>query len=134
MAMKDYTTICSSAPSELLALIGLTNRDFIVERNLTMISRNLSLLDGFMSKHDDKFLWAAPIAGSTAFPCLKDPRLSVTKYCDELVATDGIMLLPSSVYDYGDRHFRLGFGRGNVPDILERWDASLQGKRQSIFD
>jgi hypothetical protein len=29
------------------------------------------------------------------------------------------MLLPSTVYDYGNEHFRLGFGRENMPEVLE---------------
>lgn len=31
-----------------------------------------------------------------------------------------IMLLPSTVYDCDDRHFKLGFGRENLPEALEK--------------
>ena len=37
-AYKDYTTICASAPGEILALIGLRERERIVARNLRTIS------------------------------------------------------------------------------------------------
>src|SRR5690606_20431206 len=41
MAFKDYTTICSSAPSEILGLMALRAADTILERNLSLIRRNL---------------------------------------------------------------------------------------------
>jgi hypothetical protein len=33
-----------------------------------------------------------------------------------------IMLLPSTVYDYGDSHFRVGFGRENLPQVLANFE------------
>src|SRR5579859_6548677 len=33
MALKDYTTICSSAPSEVLTAVALRNRHILLERN-----------------------------------------------------------------------------------------------------
>ncbi len=44
-AFKDYTTICSSAPSEYLAELALRQRARIVGRNLQIIRDNLALLD-----------------------------------------------------------------------------------------
>ena len=39
--LKDYTTICNSGPSELLAEIALGHRDQLIRRNLDIIaSRN----------------------------------------------------------------------------------------------
>ena len=35
--MKDYTTICSSAPSEVLALIALRARDAVLERSRSIV-------------------------------------------------------------------------------------------------
>ena len=41
--LKDYTTICASAPSEILALIGLRNRDTIVDRSMSVIRDGLAV-------------------------------------------------------------------------------------------
>jgi len=36
------------------------------------------------------------------------------------MADEGVMLLPSSVFDFGDEHVRLGLGRSNFADGLAR--------------
>jgi len=43
-ALKDYTTICNSAPSEFLTEGALRHREKLVARNLGLITRNLALL------------------------------------------------------------------------------------------
>ena len=40
--LKEYTTICNSAPSEFLAGVGLRNRKTILNRNLQIIQNNLN--------------------------------------------------------------------------------------------
>jgi hypothetical protein len=42
-AFKDYTTICNSAPSEVLALIALRARDRVLARNRAIVEANLPL-------------------------------------------------------------------------------------------
>jgi len=113
---KDFTTICGSAPSEILALIGLRSRDLIIARNLDTIKTNLALLDAFF-EDSDRFSWVKPRAGSIAFPRINSGQSALT-FCENLVAETGIMLLPSSVYGFGDSHFRLGFGRMNMPEVV----------------
>lgn len=54
---KDYTTICSSAPSEFLAALALRHRQTVVQRNLDLILGNLALADGFFARHGDRFSW-----------------------------------------------------------------------------
>src|SRR5206468_10888480 len=48
-AFKDYTTICSSAPSEILALIGLRARDAVLARSRAIVGSNLADLDRFFT-------------------------------------------------------------------------------------
>jgi len=43
--LKEYTTICNSAPSEFLARVGLRNRKLITDRNLKIVSENLELYE-----------------------------------------------------------------------------------------
>jgi hypothetical protein len=38
------------------------------------------------------------------------------------------MLLPSTTYDYGNRHFRLGFGRKNMPEALAKFDEYVRAE------
>jgi aspartate/methionine/tyrosine aminotransferase len=117
-ALKDYTTICSSAPSEFLAELALRHRAKIAWRNVERIRYNLNLLDEFFANHTDRFVWARPQAGPIAFPrLLGEP---IEPFCKRLVEATGVLLLPGTVYDDEGNHFRLGFGRKNFPEGLAR--------------
>ncbi|MEO8392259.1 MAG: aminotransferase class I/II-fold pyridoxal phosphate-dependent enzyme [Chloroflexota bacterium] len=126
--LKDYTTICSSAPSEILALIGLRARQTIVAEHRALIAANLEHLDDFFARRHDLMTWNRPKAGTIGFARLRD-GLSAEVFCKMLVEEAGIMLLPSTVYDYGDEHMRIGFGRRNLPDVLAAFDAYLDAKQ-----
>ena len=82
-ALKDYTTICSSAPSEYLSELALRHREQIAGRNLQIIQDNLSLLDAFFASHADRFEWVRPKAGPIAFPRLSGE--DVEQFCHQLV-------------------------------------------------
>jgi aspartate/methionine/tyrosine aminotransferase len=117
--LKDYTTICSSAPGEILSIIALRAKEKIIEKHLTRIKRNLGLLDGFFDEFKQLFSWVKPKAGTIAFPRLLESRDSLD-FCQSIIREANIMLLPSTVYDYDTKHFRLGFGRENMPEALEK--------------
>ena len=68
MGAQDYTTICSSAPSEVLALMGLRGREAIVEKNLRTMRSNLTLLDDFFDQHADEFTYYPPQGATVVFP------------------------------------------------------------------
>ena len=68
--MKDYTTICSAAPSEVLALIGLRARDRVLARSRRIVSDNLAVLDDLFRRRADRLSWIPPRGGSIAFPRL----------------------------------------------------------------
>jgi aspartate/methionine/tyrosine aminotransferase len=117
-ALKDYTTICSSAPSEVLSLIALRARDHVVGRVNSILCSNLAVLDDFFRKHDDRFMWVRPRAGTVAFPKLTDGN--VDEFAARLVEREGVLILPGSLFGYPGNHFRLGFGRLDMPEALER--------------
>jgi aspartate/methionine/tyrosine aminotransferase len=66
--MKDYTTICASAPSEFLTALALRHRQVLLDRNLAIVQRNLPLLDGFFARHAETFDWVRPTASPIGFP------------------------------------------------------------------
>jgi aspartate/methionine/tyrosine aminotransferase len=117
----DYTTICASAPAEVLALIGLRARSTIVGEHLTRIQRNLSLLDAFVADHPEVVRLVRPRAGSVCLARLKieEPASSL---CRRIVEEAGVMVLPATAFDFGDRHIRIGLGRESFPDALRNFE------------
>ena len=124
--LKDYTTICNSAPSEILALIALRNRDRIVSVQQTRVRANLAVLDRFFKAYDKAFVWHRPLGGSICLPKALFTE-DTHEFCDALVKQAGIMLVPSRLFGYGDQHVRIGFGRENLPDVLQRFGTFLDG-------
>jgi aspartate/methionine/tyrosine aminotransferase len=120
MRLKDYTTICSAAPSEVLALIGLRARDAVLARSRSIVQSNLERLDVFFDEWADRFTWVRPRGGSIGFPRLTVPGVGIDAWSAGLVETEGVLLLPASQFGYGGNHFRLGFGRTDLPVALER--------------
>ncbi|RMF01758.1 MAG: aminotransferase class I/II-fold pyridoxal phosphate-dependent enzyme [Chloroflexi bacterium] len=130
-AFKDYTTICNSAPSEFLATLALRHREQIVARNLDIIRHNLSILNPFFTRHADKFRWTPPAAGSIAFPRLT-LNTPIEDFCAGLVEQQGVLLLPAKYYDFDGNHFRIGFGRKNMPQAVERLEAYLHNELPTL--
>lgn len=121
--LKDYTTICAAAPSEVLALIGLRNRDAIAARNLAIIARNLAAIEELAARRADILRWISPVAGSVGLLRV-DIAGGATAMCEHLAVEAGVMLLPSTVFDHGDSHVRLGFGRSAFAEglaVFSRW-------------
>ena len=77
-----------------------------------------------MQRNSDLFSWVKPKAGTICFPRLKI-NLSSHEFCEKVVTESGIMILPSTVYDFGDQHIRIGFGRKNMPEVLEIFEEYL---------
>ncbi len=119
-AFKDYTTICSSAPSEVLALIGLRAADTVLARSRAIVAANLEVVDAFFEDWADRFHWVRPRAGSVGFPRLTVPGLTIDDWAADLVETEGVLLLPGSQFAFGGNHFRLGLGRTDLPVALDR--------------
>lgn len=121
IAFKDYTTICNSAPSELLAFIALRHKNVLIDFNLKKIKHNLQLIEDFVSKHNRILSWKKPNAGTISFARLNIEQ-SAYDFCEKTVKDTGIMIVPSEMFDYGQKHIRLGFGRKNLQEALNLLD------------
>ena len=155
--LKDYTTICSSAPSELLALMGLRSREDILAGNRDLVRRNAEAAAGFFARHGSVLSWVPPQAGTVCFPRLEEghaarhaarhavqatlhgakwmtehgapsvtaPGPDAEAFCARILRDTGVLLLPSTVYDFGNEHFRMGLGREDFKTGLAVLDAYL---------
>ena len=49
----------------------------------------------------------------------------IDDFCNELVTKKGVLLLPASAYSHNSQHFRVGFGRKNMPIALEKLEQFI---------
>ena len=126
-SFKNYTTICNSALSEFFAILALRNKNLILKRNLKIIQDNLKILEKFFEKYNFLFKWIKPKAGSIAFPRILINK-SVDDFCLDLLRKKSVLLMPSSNYNYGDKHFRIGFGRKNMMEALHKMEEYIEKK------
>jgi aspartate/methionine/tyrosine aminotransferase len=131
---KHYLSICNSAPSELLAEIALKAREAIVGRNRDLAYHNLELLDAFFADFPGLFDWRRPDGSCVAFIRYKGAD-GVERFTERLVEETGVLLLPSSIYhsELGpvpQDHFRIGFGRSNLPEGLTVFREWLMRNRK----
>jgi len=123
--LKDYTTICNSAPSEILAIAALRQRSGIIREQCERIRRNVAILDTFFDEHQDWFTWNRPKGGSVCFPRMLAVE-DTQAFCGELLADTGILLVPSSQFQYGEQHVRIGYGRDDLAQVLELFAEYLE--------
>ncbi|HEX4248882.1 MAG TPA: pyridoxal phosphate-dependent aminotransferase [Pseudonocardia sp.] len=129
---KHYTTICNSAPSEILARIALKARTQILARNRAIIAANLPVFEAFFAEFADLFSWSAPAGGCVVYPRYLGAD-GVETFCETLLADAGVLLLPASVYQSeltptpADR-FRIGVGRRAPEPALEAFATWLRAR------
>lgn len=122
---KDYTTICNSAPSEILGLIALENGPSIIERNMEIITTNLKTANQVFNRHPDLLGWVPPEGGSIAFPQWLG-KIPVEELCRKLLEEHSVMLVPGNMFDHPGSHFRLGMGRKNFSEGMELLEDLLR--------
>ena len=119
---KDYTTICASAPAEILSLIALRAREAVLTRSRSIVDTNMALLDGFFARRPQQFGWVRPRGGSIGFPELR-AGLPIDQLAQDLIAAEGVLLAPGSIFGHPGNHFRVGFGRTDLPLALAGLEA-----------
>ena len=122
MALKDYTTICSSAPSEVLTALALRHRERLLEAQPRPRGAKPGPRGAVIARHADSFQWVRPTASPIGFPRVTGLG-DVDALCARL-ARAGVLLLPGSVYDVPD-NVRVGFGRANLPQALDLLETTL---------
>lgn len=121
--LKLYTTICSSAPSELLVALAVRHGDHLIERSRQLVLENLPLIDALIERRAELFTWVRPTAGPIGFPRVAG-ELDVQGWCEQIAGEASVLLLPGTVYGQ-PHHVRVGFGRANLAQAIERLEAYL---------
>jgi aspartate/methionine/tyrosine aminotransferase len=123
--IKDYTTICNSAPSEILAIIALRTKETLIAHNRGIVLENLAAADRFFERFTSLFQWLRPLAGSVAFPSIIS-GMPVDHFCRDLLEREGVMVVPGGLFEFPGNHFRIGLGRKNFPEALKRVETYVE--------
>jgi aspartate/methionine/tyrosine aminotransferase len=94
----------------------------VLARSRDIVAANLPVLDAFFERWAGTFEWVRPRGGSVGFPRLI-ADLPIDRFAEDLVRETGVLILPGTVFADTGNHFRLGFGRLNMPEALERLDS-----------
>ena len=121
LEFKDYTTICNSAPAEILGIIALQNTVQIVQRNREIIRENIAIAEQFFNKHRNRVSWVSPKAGSVAFPRWLGTQ-PVEQFCQSVLEEQATLIVPGNMFDFPGNYFRVGLGRKNFGEVLEHLD------------
>jgi aspartate/methionine/tyrosine aminotransferase len=116
---RAYFSISNNTAGEILAEIAMRHRDSVLRKTQETATKNLRLLERFMSEHRDILGWIPPRGGMTAFPWLLTGENS-RAFC-QAAAEQGILLAPGDCFDTPP-HFRLGFAAmtDKFPVALDR--------------
>jgi aspartate/methionine/tyrosine aminotransferase len=116
---KHYLTICSAGPSEILATIALRARETVLARSRAIVEANLPVVEDFLARND-QFSWVPPRAGTIGLIELAGGDIDTL--AREVADTEGVMILPASVFDWPANAFRIGYARAGMPEALERFE------------
>lgn len=121
---KHYMSICDSAPSEFLSKVALRHSDALLLRSRKIIESNLKTAEAFFDRYSDLFATRPISCGPVAFHKLLSD-MPVKDFCQMAVDKKGVLLLPADIYDMEGQYFRMGYGRKNMPEALEKFDEFL---------
>lgn len=126
VGFKDYLSMCTAAPAEVLGTIALNHSQAFVQPNNQKIERNIQHFQRFTSKTQLFADFVTPPAGSTAFVRLNHNAVATSlEFSNRLVAQTGIMTVPAEMFGYPGKYLRVGFGRENFPEVINRLHSYL---------
>jgi aspartate/methionine/tyrosine aminotransferase len=123
-ALKDYTTICNSAPSEQIARLALAQGDSLMRTNRERVGAHAELVASRLAGDEVPVTLLRGGGGSTLLPRFTDGRSS-RAFADELRLVADVLLLPGPLFDMPDDYFRLGLGRADFAVAFQRFAAHL---------
>lgn len=110
---RDYHIISCGVLDDMLATIGIENKEKIIKRNIDIVRNNIDMLDKWVQK-EPLITYVKPKGGTTAL--LKyDIDITSKELCLRLLEQKGVMLLPGSELGM-EGYLRIGFA--NTPSIV----------------
>ena len=116
--LKSYTTICASAPGEILSIIALENWQALTVRAVEIVRNNVGAARQFFARYPQLFEVDYPRCGTVSLAELR-ADMPVSEFSAAAVREQGLMILPGNIMQFNGNYFRLGFGRRALPHAFE---------------
>eukprot|EP01001_Neometanema_parovale_P006479 NODE_2835_length_1331_cov_44.716887_g2693_i0.p1 GENE.NODE_2835_length_1331_cov_44.716887_g2693_i0~~NODE_2835_length_1331_cov_44.716887_g2693_i0.p1 ORF type:complete len:383 (+),score=51.83 NODE_2835_length_1331_cov_44.716887_g2693_i0:87-1235(+) len=120
---KFYTTICGPTPVECITEVALKVHKQLAIINSTLVEENVKIANAFFSRHSEKFEWRPPMGGSVGLVRMKGA--AITTFAHQMAKDAGILILPATCMGGNDQDFRMGFGRKNFAEALQKFEDYL---------
>jgi len=124
LVIKSYGSICCSVVDEHLALIAFEHKDKIITDNNRQILANIALFENFIKQHQSLVSWQPPQAGILALVEMKNEK-NLEGWAQQVAEQTGILILPAILFGLTGGYFRLGLGKSNFKQTLNRFSAYL---------
>ncbi len=124
LEIKHYLSICNGRTDEQLALIALQHAPQLMQSTHQLIRDNLQRLTTTIESISG-IQWSQTDAGCVAYPRLLDGASS-RLFAKKLLDQTAVMIIPGDCFMWGDAHFRIGFGRRDFPQALDRFATYMQ--------
>ena len=116
---RYYTTEMTNTPTQVLAAAALRKGNAILGRHRGLIESNVALLSAFCAEHEKQVVLHPPQAGTTALLEQKT-ALTSSEFCERLLDDQRVFLVPGKSMRMSDRWLRIGLGRSDFAEGLER--------------
>lgn len=122
---RDYTSICLSPLTELIAQRVIERADCLIDIRLRQAHTNLEILTEWFDRHQEFVQWVPPKGGVTVFPYFPDIS-NIEIFCRTLMKDYKVLLAPGTCFQH-QNHARLGFGTSttNLKEGLNRLSKLL---------
>ncbi|UCE09292.1 MAG: aminotransferase class I/II-fold pyridoxal phosphate-dependent enzyme [Candidatus Thorarchaeota archaeon] len=109
---SDYTTICPSKLSDMLATVALRPdiRARLLERTMNKTRNNWEIMRDWLDTHSDIFEYVVPRAGPFCFPKY-NLNIGSVDLVYRLIHEKSVLIVPGDHFGMS-KHLRIGFGYG----------------------
>ena len=110
---RYWTTLATSAPSEVLAIAGLQAAPALLDRANTLVRTNAAALASFVASAPG-WDWIPPVGGTCAYPWLISSEAQA--FSEWLVEHHGVLLASDAMFQHTGQHLRFGLGRAQFQE------------------